>query len=105
MSESPEKKNLISAEKQKEYNARYYKKNREQVLTKIKEKKLCTVCNKMVSMSNFSRHVKSNLCIQIVDVEKTKHTKKIKKIRELNEYIKQMNSMYDTNVQAIPEPE
>lgn len=49
----------------KVYNSRYYQKHREQLLTKIKEKKTCDVCGKCVSMSNMNRHKKGGNCNKI----------------------------------------
>jgi hypothetical protein len=95
----------VSIEKQTQYNNKYYEKNKQNILNKCKEKKLCTGCNKMISKSNFSKHVKHNACVLIVDQEQIKQDRKIKKIIELNEYITQMNNLYETNVNLIDIPE
>lgn len=91
-------------EKTKEYNSKYYAKNKDKLLTKIKEKKLCNICNKMIASSNFSKHLKSKYCMPIESMEALKLEKKVKKINELNEYITQMNKLYETDVPLIQIP-
>ena len=44
--------------KKKVYNLRYYNKHRSSILEKLKEKKTCIYCDRIVQLSNFSRHSK-----------------------------------------------
>ena len=44
--------------KKKVYNLTYYNKHRSSILEKLKEPKICIHCNKIVQLSNFSRHTK-----------------------------------------------
>jgi hypothetical protein len=50
--------------KKKVYNLTYYNKHRSSILEKLKEKKTCVNCNRIVQLSNFSRHVKR--CLKTV---------------------------------------
>ena len=44
--------------KKKVYNLTYYNKHRSKILEKLKEPKICMHCDKIVQLSNFSRHTK-----------------------------------------------
>ena len=44
--------------KKKVYNLTYYNKHRSSILEKLKEKKTCIYCDRIVQLSNFSRHTK-----------------------------------------------
>ena len=44
--------------KKKVYNLTYYNKHRSKILEKLKEPKICIHCDKIVQLSNFSRHTK-----------------------------------------------
>ena len=44
--------------KKKVYNLTYYNKHRCKILEKLKEKKTCINCDRIVQLSNFSRHTK-----------------------------------------------
>ena len=44
--------------KKKIYNLTYYNKHRSSILEKLKEPKTCMHCDKIVQLSNFSRHTK-----------------------------------------------
>jgi len=96
--------NKISKEKKKEYNNKYYSVHREDLLARIKEKKLCTCCGNLISASNYSRHVK-NGCVAIEDNKKTKKNKLIKKIKDMNQCIEYINKEYETNIQPLAIPE
>lgn len=99
--EAPKTPTKTQADIKKAYNKTYYEKHKTKILSTIKEKKLCTNCGKMISASNFSKHVKNNSCLSLKDVQDKKEFKKKQKIKELNEYIIRMNEMYDTDVPLI----
>ena len=44
--------------KKKVYNLTYYNKHRSKILEKLKETKKCINCDRVVQLSNFSRHTK-----------------------------------------------
>ena len=44
--------------KKKVYNLTYYNKHRSKILEKLKEPKICMHCDRIVQLSNFSRHTK-----------------------------------------------
>ena len=44
--------------KKKVYNLTYYNKHRSSILEKLKEPKTCIYCDRIVQLSNFSRHTK-----------------------------------------------
>jgi hypothetical protein len=45
-----------------EYNANYYLKNKETILTKLMEKVNCPNCGRESCHQHLKRHMKSNLC-------------------------------------------
>lgn len=49
----------MTKEAQKQYNRQYYLNHREERLKAITEKIRCEVCQRDISQSNFSRHLKS----------------------------------------------
>ena len=58
-----EEKQIINEEndiksKKKMYNFTYYNKHKSKILEKLKEKKTCINCDRIVQLSNFSRHNK-----------------------------------------------
>ena len=58
-----EEKQIINEEndiksKKKMYNLTYYNKHKSKILEKLKEKKTCINCDRIVSLSNMSRHNK-----------------------------------------------
>ena len=52
--------------KKKVYNLTYYNKHRSSILEKLKEKKTCIYCDRIVQLSNFSRHTKRCLKLKTV---------------------------------------
>jgi len=44
--------------KKKVYNLTYYNKHRSKILEKLKETKKCIHCDRVVQLSNYSRHTK-----------------------------------------------
>ena len=50
--------------KKKVYNLTYYNKHRSKILEKLKETKKCIYCDRVVQLSNFSRHTKR--CLKTV---------------------------------------
>jgi hypothetical protein len=54
----------IDRSKKKVYNLTYYNKHRSIILEKLKEKKKCIHCDKVIQLSNYSRHVKR--CLKTV---------------------------------------
>ena len=44
--------------KKKVYNLTYYNKHRSKILEKLKETKKCINCDRVVQLSNYSRHTK-----------------------------------------------
>jgi len=50
--------------KKKVYNLTYYNKHRSKILEKLKETKKCINCDRVVQLSNYSRHVKR--CLKTV---------------------------------------
>ena len=52
--------------KKKVYNLTYYNKHRSKILEKLKEPKICMHCDKIVQLSNFSRHTKRCLKLKTV---------------------------------------
>ena len=44
--------------KKKVYNLTYYNKHRSKILEKLKETKKCINCDRIVQLSNYSRHTK-----------------------------------------------
>jgi hypothetical protein len=50
--------------KKKVYNLTYYNKHRSKILEKLKETKKCINCDRVVQLSNFSRHTKR--CLKTV---------------------------------------
>ena len=52
--------------KKKVYNLTYYNKHRSKILEKLKEPKICIHCDKIVQLSNFSRHTKRCLKLKTV---------------------------------------
>jgi len=65
MQEQPIEENIISDDekdfksKKKVYNLTYYNKHKSQILEKLKEKRECPFCDKVVALSNLSRHRKN----------------------------------------------
>ena len=52
--------------KKKVYNLTYYNKHRSKILEKLKEPKMCIHCDKIVQLSNFSRHTKRCMKLKTV---------------------------------------
>ena len=52
--------------KKKVYNLTYYNKHRSKILEKLKETKKCINCDRVVQLSNFSRHTKR--CLKLKPV-------------------------------------
>ena len=52
--------------KKKVYNLTYYNKHRSKILEKLKEPKICIHCDKIVQLSNFSRHTKRCMKLKTV---------------------------------------
>ena len=52
--------------KKKVYNLTYYNKHRSSILEKLKEKKTCIYCDRIVQLSNFSRHTKRCLKLNTI---------------------------------------
>ena len=52
--------------KKKVYNLTYYNKHRSKILEKLKEPKICIHCDKIVQLSNFSRHTKRCLKLKTI---------------------------------------
>ena len=52
--------------KKKVYNLTYYNKHRSKILEKLKEPKICMHCDKIVQLSNFSRHTKRCMKLKTV---------------------------------------
>ena len=50
--------------KKKVYNLTYYNKHRSKILEKLKETKKCITCDRVVQLSNYSRHTKR--CLKTV---------------------------------------
>ena len=50
--------------KKKVYNLTYYNKHRSKILEKLKETKKCINCDRVVQLSNYSRHTKR--CLKTV---------------------------------------
>jgi len=50
--------------KKKVYNLTYYNKHRSKILEKLKETKNCINCDRVVQLSNYSRHTKR--CLKTV---------------------------------------
>lgn len=51
---------MMSNEERKEYNRKYYKKNRDRILSNYAEKVICK-CGKTVSKANYYKHLDTNL--------------------------------------------
>ena len=58
--------------KKKVYNLTYYNKHRSKILEKLKEKKTCIYCDRIVQLSNFSRHTKR--CMKLKTVSNSTST-------------------------------
>ena len=56
------RKEIMTPEKMKEYNQRYYAKKKEQIATKLYAKEACQKCGRMVSHQNINKHQKSSYC-------------------------------------------
>jgi hypothetical protein len=52
--------------KKKVYNLTYYNKHRSSILEKLKQTKTCINCDRIVQLSNFSRHTKRCLKLKTV---------------------------------------
>ena len=52
--------------KKKVYNLTYYNKHRSKILEKLKEPKICIHCDRIVQLSNFSRHTKRCMKLKTV---------------------------------------
>jgi hypothetical protein len=52
--------------KKKVYNLTYYNKHRSKILEKLKETKKCINCDRVVQLSNYSRHTKR--CLKLKPV-------------------------------------
>jgi hypothetical protein len=52
--------------KKKVYNLTYYYKHRCKILEKLKDKKTCIYCDRIVQLSNYSRHTKRCLKLKTV---------------------------------------
>ena len=52
--------------KKKVYNLIYYNKHRSKILEKLKEPKICIHCDRIVQLSNFSRHTKRCMKLKTV---------------------------------------
>ena len=50
--------NKSDRSKKKVYNLTYYNKHRSKILEKLKETKRCINCDRVVQLSNYSRHTK-----------------------------------------------
>jgi len=48
-----------------EYNRNYYLKNKDRLVKLSSAKKYCDCCDKMLSNSNFSKHLKSDIHIKM----------------------------------------
>jgi len=64
-----EEKQIINEEndiksKKKMYNLTYYNKHRSKILEKLKQTKKCINCDRVVQLSNYSRHTKR--CLKTV---------------------------------------
>ena len=75
-------------ERRKEQNQRYYAKHRAERLEKIKEKKECDLCHKLVSSSNMNRHQKGGSCLNKDCTRK----KKVSEIQSLKNQINELKS-------------
>jgi len=49
----------------KDYNKKYYEKNKEQIIKYICEKKECSLCGKNIARKTMKNHQKTNLCKKI----------------------------------------
>ena len=79
-------------DKRKAYNNKYYQKNKEAILTKIKEKQPCEFCKKLITVPNMYRHQKSSACINPCKVSrKGKLVELQNKIAELQKLILKEN--------------
>ena len=58
--------------KKKVYNLTYYNKHRSKILEKLKEPKTCIYCDRIVQLSNFSRHTKR--CMKLKTVSNSTST-------------------------------
>ena len=59
-----EENDIKNRSKKKVYNLTYYNKHRSIILEKLKEKKKCIHCDKVIQLSNYSRHTKR--CLKTV---------------------------------------
>jgi hypothetical protein len=76
---------LTDKEKKKMYNTTYYTKHKTDMLIKLREKVQCPLCNKLISLSNLSRHQKGTGCINTKCADITKLMKDTIKI-DKNEF-------------------
>ena len=63
----------MDPEMRKAYNSLYYKRNKENILTKLKTKVNCEFCNRQVSFCNLQKHYV--LKIKIGNVQEKFHQK------------------------------
>ena len=69
---------------QKEYNAKYYKENKEEILKKLMEQKECPFCCRTVSAQRLKAHQNTQLC-------KSHRNDKKDEIKELKQMIEQLS--------------
>jgi hypothetical protein len=72
----------LKQEKKRVYNNTYYDKHKSDILEKIKVKVPCGICDKLISKSNYSRHV--NKC-------REKHLCDLELYGEYGEYIDEID--------------
>lgn len=57
----------ISKDKTKEYNAMYYKKNKEAISIKLCEKVECNLCGRIMIKNNLNRHKTKPICLRVME--------------------------------------
>ena len=76
----------MDPEKRKEYNKKYYEKNKLNIAQKLYTKVTCELCGKTVSHQNMPKHIKSNYCTSRVKKGVEKDLEDLKKeIAELKQ--------------------
>ena len=60
----------MDPEMRKAYNSLYYKRNKENILTKLKTKVNCEFCNRQVSFCNLQKHYVLPICKTTQDKNK-----------------------------------
>jgi hypothetical protein len=60
----------MDKETRKEYNKKYYEKNREDILSKACTQVICTLCGRHVSKYNLEKHKKKDICARFQESRK-----------------------------------